>query len=126
MTSTTTAGAGVVRSGQGRTCFAGPLGAVLLAGGDRTGGGVSFLVLKPRGIPHAFWNAGDVLARLLEVVTPAGFERYFEKLGEILSVQGPPDLDALAAVAHSHGLEVDPGSVPRLVPAHGLRMDDPS
>ena len=30
------------------------------------------LVAKPRGIWHAFWNAGDVPARVLEVISPAG------------------------------------------------------
>lgn len=59
---------------------------------------------------------------MLEVVTPAGFERYFERLGEILAVPGMPDLDALQAVAAEHGLDVDPASVPRLAQAHGLRI----
>jgi quercetin dioxygenase-like cupin family protein len=30
------------------------------------------LVFKPRGVPHAFWNAGDEPARLLELISPAG------------------------------------------------------
>src|SRR3954471_22277179 len=28
------------------------------------------LVVKPRGIPHAFWNAGDEPCRVLEMITP--------------------------------------------------------
>jgi mannose-6-phosphate isomerase-like protein (cupin superfamily) len=80
------------------------------------------LVLKPRGVPHAFWNAGDAPARILEVVTPAGFERYFERLGELLAVPGPPDLLALQEVAAPPGLDVDPASVARLAQAHGLRI----
>jgi quercetin dioxygenase-like cupin family protein len=31
------------------------------------------LVFKPRGVPHAFWNAGDEEARLLELISPGGF-----------------------------------------------------
>ena len=27
-------------------------------------------VLKPRGVPHAFWNAGDGPARALEIISP--------------------------------------------------------
>ena len=80
------------------------------------------LVLKPRGVPHAFWNAGDTPARLLEVITPGGFEDYFARLGEILATDGPPDLERLAANAAEFGLEVDPASVPRLAQAHGLRL----
>src|SRR3954470_12829623 len=49
--------------------------------GVEIGGGASVahagdLVLKPRAVPHAFWNAGDAPARLLEEITPAGFENY--------------------------------------------------
>jgi quercetin dioxygenase-like cupin family protein len=28
------------------------------------------LVFKPRGVPHAFWNAGDTPARALEIISP--------------------------------------------------------
>lgn len=168
MTATTRPFAGVVAEGTGRTLFEGPIGAVLLAGADQTGGGVTFvvhplapralgspvhthrhedewsfvlegevgvqlgdevhvarpgdLVLKPRGVPHAFWNPGDVPARLLEVITPSGFERYFERLGPLLSPGGPPDLEALGALADEHGLELDLSSVPRLAQEHGLQV----
>ena len=73
------------------------------------------LVLKPRGVPHAFWNAGDAPARLLEVITPGGFEDYFAALAEVL-----PDLARVAEVAQRYGLDVDPASVPRLAQEHGL------
>src|SRR4029453_7896909 len=38
------------------------------------------LLFKPRGVAHAFWNAGDEPARLLELISPAGFEQYFREL----------------------------------------------
>jgi mannose-6-phosphate isomerase-like protein (cupin superfamily) len=31
-------------------------------------------ILKPRGIPHTFWNAGAQPARIVEIISPAGFE----------------------------------------------------
>ena len=31
---------------------------------------------------HTFWNAGPGPARLLEVISPAGFEAYFTELAE--------------------------------------------
>src|SRR4051794_20886798 len=50
-------------------------------------------VAKPRGIWHAFWNAGDEPARILEVISPAGFERYFAEMSELLLPAVPePDL----------------------------------
>ena len=34
------------------------------------------LIFKPRNQWHTFWNAGDEPARILEIISPAGFERY--------------------------------------------------
>jgi quercetin dioxygenase-like cupin family protein len=77
-------------------------------------------VVKPRGIAHAFWNPGDEPVRFLEVITPAGFEDYFADVEPLLSGPGAPDAEALAAVMARYALEMDMGSVPRLVAAHGL------
>ena len=40
------------------------------------------LVFKPRNQWHTFWNAGDTTCRLLEIISPAGFEHFFNELGE--------------------------------------------
>ncbi|HEX2087565.1 MAG TPA: cupin domain-containing protein [Solirubrobacteraceae bacterium] len=77
-------------------------------------------VFKPRGVPHAFWNPGDEPLRFLEVITPAGFERYFADLAPHLRAPGPPDVEALGAVMASYGLSMDMASLPRLVAEHGL------
>src|SRR5687767_7790168 len=47
----------------------------------------SYLV-KPRDLPHALWNTGDVAARIAEIVVPGGLEDYFEELGPILERSG--------------------------------------
>jgi quercetin dioxygenase-like cupin family protein len=39
--------------------------------------------LKPRGVPHAMWNATDEPARIVEVLTPAGTERWFEEIAAL-------------------------------------------
>ena len=78
------------------------------------------LVCKPRGVPHAFWNATDRPARLLEVIVPGGLEDYFVRIAGLFAAPGPPDLDALEEVAASFGVQVDPASVPQLAQAHGL------
>src|SRR5206468_12540919 len=78
------------------------------------------LILKPRDVPHAFWNPTDEPARLLEVITPGGFETYFEELGQILAAV-EPDLARLGELAARHGLQMDVSSVPRLAAEHGLR-----
>lgn len=61
-------------------------------------------ILKPRGVPHAFWNAGPEPARIVEIISPAGFERYFEELDDILSAGGPPDVARIEALADRYGL----------------------
>jgi oxalate decarboxylase/phosphoglucose isomerase-like protein (cupin superfamily) len=57
------------------------------------------VIFKPRGQWHTFWNAGDEPAGILEIISPAGFEGYFERLVELFAAGGPPDLAALEAVA---------------------------
>lgn len=61
-------------------------------------------VLKPRGIPHTFWNAGTEPARVQEIITPAGFEAYFREVAEILTPGAPPDSERLSEVAAKYGL----------------------
>jgi mannose-6-phosphate isomerase-like protein (cupin superfamily) len=82
------------------------------------------LVSKPRGQWHAFWNPGEEPARLLEVISPAGFEEYFRELAPILAPvregTGPPDVAALAAVWEKYGLEMDPASQDELRQRHSL------
>jgi quercetin dioxygenase-like cupin family protein len=86
------------------------------------------LVFKPRHVPHAFWNAGDTPARALEIISPAGFERYFVEIAQLLppTHDGPVDEEALGAVMARYGLEMDMSSIPLLVERHGLVSGDPS
>jgi mannose-6-phosphate isomerase-like protein (cupin superfamily) len=78
------------------------------------------LVIKPRGIPHAFWNETDEPARLVEVIAPGGFERYFEEIQPLFPKDAPPDLEAFAEVADRYGLTFDFESVERITRDHGL------
>jgi quercetin dioxygenase-like cupin family protein len=76
------------------------------------------LVAKPRGIWHGFWNAGDEPARVLELISPAGFENYFVELAPLLRPQR--DLEGMARVQAKYGLEMDFSSIERLSREHGL------
>jgi mannose-6-phosphate isomerase-like protein (cupin superfamily) len=60
-------------------------------------------ITKPRGETHTMWNAGSVPARMIEVISPAGFEHFFWGVGELVAA-GPPDPQAVAALAKEHGL----------------------
>lgn len=77
------------------------------------------LIFKPRDQWHTFWNAGEAEARLLEIISPAGFERYFEELVELF-VGGRPAPEVLAEVRSRYGLETDPSSIAGLVAEHDL------
>ena len=79
------------------------------------------LVVKPRGIPHAFWNPGDVPARVLEIISPAGFERFFAELVDLGGV-AHADPAVLGGLCERFGLEMDPSSVPGLVERFGVRF----
>jgi mannose-6-phosphate isomerase-like protein (cupin superfamily) len=79
------------------------------------------LVVKPRGVPHAFWNPGDVPARVLEIISPAGFERFFAELEPLITRSGGPDVGAVAALQQRYGLTMDFASVDGLVRRWGLR-----
>ena len=80
------------------------------------------LVMKPRGIPHAFWSASDEETRVLEIISPAGFEQYFADQAPHLQVDGPPDAAAVGALQASYGLSMDFASIARLAEEHGLRL----
>ncbi len=80
------------------------------------------LVAKPRDVPHAFWNAGDEEARLLELISPPGFAAYFEELAPVLRVEGPPDLEKLAALQERYALQMDFDTIMPLMERHGLKQ----
>ena len=98
---------------------AGRVGALL--GDDVLVGGPGDLIFKPRNQWHTFWNAGDEPARLLEIISPAGFEEYF---AELIAMGGSTRAEpsALGALAKKYGLDVDPKSIPQLVERFGLKF----
>ena len=97
----------------------GHMGALL--GDDVVEAGPGDLVFKPRNQWHTFWNAGDAPARVLEIISPAGFENYFRELGaELLS--GAADPQRLAALCASYALDMDMSSVPTLIQRFGVRF----
>jgi quercetin dioxygenase-like cupin family protein len=78
------------------------------------------LIFKPRNQWHTFWNAGDETARILEVISPAGFERFFDELVDLGgALEAAPQ--ALAELSARYELELDMGSIPGLVARFGLR-----
>ena len=84
-------------------------------------GGPGDLIFKPRNQWHTFWNAGDEAARILEIICPAGFERFFSELVDLGGVaQAEPE--TLMTLNQRYELEMDPESIPGLVERFGLRF----
>jgi quercetin dioxygenase-like cupin family protein len=82
------------------------------------------LVFKPRNQWHTFWNAGDEPARILEIIAPAGFERFFEELSDMGgAVQADPE--ALGELCRRYELEMDPDSIPGLLERFDLVIGKP-
>lgn len=79
------------------------------------------LVVKPRGVPHAFWNATDEETRVLELISPGGFEQYFADLAPILSADGPPDFAAMGQVQARYEVTMDVDSIGPLMERFWLR-----
>ena len=82
------------------------------------------LLFKPRNQWHTFWNAGDEPCRILEIISPGGFEHYFDELGALLQ---KPDfsLEQIGELATRYGLEVQPETIPDLLQRFGLQMGEP-
>ena len=97
----------------------GRMGALL--GDEVLEAGPGDLVFKPRGEWHTFWNAGDEPCRILEIISPAGFERFFAELVDLGGV-GQAEPEVLGGLCERYGLELDPSTVPDLVHRFGLRF----
>jgi mannose-6-phosphate isomerase-like protein (cupin superfamily) len=77
------------------------------------------MVYKPRDVWHTFWNATDRPARLLEIISPAGFEQLFVELADLLSAD-PNNIEVAAALGAKYGIESDPAATARVAAEHGL------
>lgn len=68
---------------------------------------VGTFALVPRGMLHAFSNRGSRPARVLVIISPAGFEQAFREMADIApSADEPPDLERLLAIARKYNLEI--------------------
>jgi mannose-6-phosphate isomerase-like protein (cupin superfamily) len=70
------------------------------------------LAFKPRDEWHTFWNAGDSPCRILEIISPAGFEHFFDELAS--------NPDAMQELGSRYALEADIEGTLRVCREHGL------
>ena len=95
----------------------GRMGALL--GDDVVYAGPGDLVHKPRNQWHTFWNAGDEPCRILEIIAPGGFEKFFEELvdagGPVAA--GPEQMEDLS---RRYALDVQLDTIPELCARFGV------
>ena len=77
-------------------------------------------ITKPRGELHAMWNAGRTPARLLEIISPAGFEGFFRELADLVAA-GPPAFEELVRLGDRYGLRfAEADWLPDVIARYGL------
>ena len=77
-------------------------------------------ITKPRGELHAMWNAGAVPARMIEIISPAGFEHFFREVAELIAA-GPAAAGQGGDLAERYGLQFgEPEWLPGIVERFGL------
>jgi mannose-6-phosphate isomerase-like protein (cupin superfamily) len=77
------------------------------------------LIFKPRGEWHTFWNAGDTPARILEIISPGGFEQAFRDLDELGDELTP---EAVSAIGQRFSVDIDFEGTALLAERHGLSL----
>jgi quercetin dioxygenase-like cupin family protein len=77
-------------------------------------------ITKPRGELHTVWNAGSTPGRMIEVISPAGFENFFRELVALFAT-APPEFDAVVEIAARYGLRFEDAEwVPEIIGRYGL------
>ena len=74
-------------------------------------------LFKPRGIVHALWNPTDVDAIVIEFISPAGFEGFFEEMGALPAGAGA---DSVREIATRYGQTPHPELIAELSELYGV------
>jgi quercetin dioxygenase-like cupin family protein len=78
----------------------------ILVGEEVEHAGAGAWALKPRNVVHAMWNRRDEPARIVEVLTPGGTERWFEETAALAA----GDREGFAALCARYGIRWLPDS----------------
>lgn len=96
----------------------------VLIGDEEFRAGPGAYVLKPRGVPHTFWNPGPDPSRIVEIISPSGFERYFDEITRVISAAagGQPDFARISEIAGRYGLVFHMEQMPELMERHNVEL----
>jgi quercetin dioxygenase-like cupin family protein len=79
-------------------------------------------LVKPRGTPHAMWNAGDTTVKVLEILSPGGLEGYFEELAPILGRHGGDAPQQYYELAERYGISIQDDWIEELERTYGVKL----
>ena len=83
------------------------------------------LVYKPRQQWHTFWNAGDEPCRILEIISPSGFEHFFDELGEAMAAMNaanPGEVLPWSDLPERYAIEFQPERTAEICRLYGVRF----
>jgi quercetin dioxygenase-like cupin family protein len=78
-----------------------------MVGGKTMVAGPGTTLFAPRGVPHTYRYAGKNTGKLMVVLTPGGFENFFEEINT-LTPQQQQDIPRVLEIAKKFGLEILP------------------
>ena len=80
-----------------------------------------FLV-KPRGLFHSLWNAGDETVRFLEIITPGNYESFFTEIAPLIPpAVSEPKWGEVVSTAARYGWEFNMEPVEGIMKKYGLK-----
>lgn len=88
--------------------------------------GAGGYIVKPRGEVHAMWNAGSTPARMIEVISPAGFEDFFRAVVDMTDAGPPYPAAAQELPARFQLAFPEPDWLPDVIERYGLTPPPPS
>ncbi len=89
-----------------------------LVGEEETEVDAGGFLFKPRGIVHALWNPTDEPVVVVEIISPAGFEHFFEEVGALAHAEP----QTLRAIAERYGQRPHPELVDVLQKRHHVHL----
>jgi quercetin dioxygenase-like cupin family protein len=75
-------------------------------------------LFKPRGEVHSLWNPTDHEVVVIELISPAGFEHFFEEMGALTHA----DPQVMREIAQRYGQRPHPELIGELQERHGVRL----
>jgi quercetin dioxygenase-like cupin family protein len=79
-------------------------------------------LVKPRGTPHAMWNADSTPARVVEILSPGGLERYFQELPPILAHEDGAGPKEYYELAERYGITIQDDWIEELERTYGVKL----